>query len=183
MLTLFKFKYPKIAILIATILLAYFIFHNPATQDFVQHLDSFSYLGIFFAGLLFSFGFTTPLAGGFFLTVQPQNIFVAAIVGGFGALLADLTIFKIIRFSFIDEFNQIKKSQFAKGFQNIMEKSLPQKIKLYLFYAIAGIIIASPLPDEVGVTMLAGITKINIQTLALISFACNTLGILLILLI
>ena len=48
-------------------------------------------------------------------------------------------------------------------------------------YAFVGILIASPLPDEIGVIMLAGLTKINFKILAIISFILNTLGILIIL--
>ena len=50
-------------------------------------------------------------------------------------------------------------------------------------YAFAGILIASPLPDEAGVTMLAGLTKISVKSLALISFILNTLGIIILLIL
>ena len=50
-------------------------------------------------------------------------------------------------------------------------------------YAVAGLIIASPLPDEAGIILLAGLTKIKASILAPISLAMNTLGILILLLI
>jgi uncharacterized membrane protein YdjX (TVP38/TMEM64 family) len=50
-------------------------------------------------------------------------------------------------------------------------------------YAIAGLIISSPLPDELGVSMLAGLTTINAKKLSIISFIMNSLGILIMLMI
>jgi hypothetical protein len=47
----------------------------------------------------------------------------------------------------------------------------------YLTFAFAGFLFASPLPDEAAVMVLAGISKINIRTLAIISFVFNTIGI------
>jgi len=46
-----------------------------------------------------------------------------------------------------------------------------------------GILIASPLPDEAGVIMLAGLTKIKSNVFAILSFSLNTAGILILLLI
>ena len=65
----------------------------------------------------------------------------------------------------------------------LIEKKLKHKLKVYLMYAIAGIIIASPLPDEAGIIMLAGLTKIKMHNLAILSFLFNTLGIIIILFI
>src|SRR3989344_289257 len=84
-------------------------FHNDFVQSIVISLGELSYLGIFIAGLFFSFGFTTPFAIGFFLTVGAENIFIAALIGGCGALISDILIFKLIRFSFMDEFKRLEK--------------------------------------------------------------------------
>src|SRR3989344_3887713 len=98
---LFRFKYPKITILIICILAAYYIFRDPSVQSYLSGLENFSYLGIFIAGFFFSFGFTTPFSIGFFLVSNPENILLAALIGGFGALIADFIIYKLIRLSFM----------------------------------------------------------------------------------
>jgi uncharacterized membrane protein YdjX (TVP38/TMEM64 family) len=46
---------------------------------------------------------------------------------------------------------------------------------------MAGFFIASPLPDEIGVSLLAGFTRIEEKKFALVSFALNTLGIIVLL--
>lgn len=133
--------------------------------------------------MLFSFGFTAPFAVGFFLALNPQSIIMAGIIGGMGALIADLIIFKFIRVSFTGEFKRLEKTKALKEVGLLIEKKLKHRLKVYLMYALAGIVIASPLPDELGVIMLAGLTKIKIHSLAILSFLLNTLGIIIILLI
>lgn len=180
---LLKIKYPKLFGLALTISLAYVVFSNIAVKEFVAHLNDFGYLGAFVAGLFFSFGFTSPFSAGFFITFEPKNILLAALLGGFGAMISDITIFKTIKISFMDEFLEIKKTKYFSKIRKLVYKNIGQKFKLYLSYVFAGIIIASPLPDEVGITFLAGLSEINIGVLALIGFILNTLGIFILLLI
>ncbi|MEK6892922.1 MAG: hypothetical protein AABX07_01845 [Nanoarchaeota archaeon] len=146
-------------------------------------MGKLSYLGIFIAGILFAFGFSTPFAAGFFIFLNPSSIWLAAILGGLGALISDLLIFKFIRVSFKNEFEQLKRTKLIKTISELIEKSLTKKIKLYLMYTFVGILIASPLPDEIGIIMLAGVTKIKVKNLAIISFILNSLGILILLVI
>ncbi|MCX6748916.1 MAG: hypothetical protein NT076_04900 [Candidatus Pacearchaeota archaeon] len=181
MKTLFKFKYPKLTLLAIFIILSYMLFSNPLISSFISQLDNLKYLGIFIAGLLIPFGFTAPISVGFFIVANPSNILLSAIIAGFGAMLGDLFIFNIIRFSFMNEFNKLENTHAAKKLNKIIEKDLGKKIKNYLLYIFAGIIIASPLPDELGVIMLAGLTKINQKILATTSFILHTLGILVLL--
>lgn len=54
---------------------------------------------------------------------------------------------------------------------------MPPKAVLYLSTGVAGFIIASPLPDEIGVTLLAGVTKIETRVVAVVALTLNTVGI------
>lgn len=179
---LFRFKYPKLLLLILIVIFTYVLFTQPYFEDSVYVIKNLGYISIFIAGLLFSFGFTTPFAIGIFLSLNPENIFLASILGGFGAMISDLFIFKIIKFSFIDEFKLLEKTTSFRTILSLINKNIGHKIRIYLLYAFVGVIIASPLPDEIGVMMLAGLTSIKIKKLAFISFVFNTLGILILLL-
>ncbi|HLF53600.1 MAG TPA: hypothetical protein VI544_00290 [Candidatus Nanoarchaeia archaeon] len=175
------FDYPKLAGLVIAIIAAYFIFSNPQIAGYVSKLNGLGYLGVFIAGLFFTFGFTAPFAAGFFITLNPENIWLAAFLGGFGAMLGDLLIFKFIRFSFIDEFQRLENTRVMRKTSSLIDRTLGHKIKIYIMYALAGLLIASPLPDEAGVILLAGLTRIKANILAIISFIMNTLGILILL--
>ncbi len=177
----FKFKYPKLALICISIIAAYFLFSNIDVQGLVSRLDIPAYLGIFIAGMLFSFGFSTPFAIGFFLTSSPENLFFAAIIGGLGAMISDLLIFHFIKSSVMDEFNRLEKTKAMRIMIDEIRRDFKKKIRSYLTYFFAGIIIASPLPDELGVGMLAGLTEIKPRILAAISFIMNSLGILIVL--
>jgi len=174
---LFKFKYSKILWLVVSIILTYIIFRNPSVSSFVSHLGNLSYFGVFIAGLLFSFGFTAPFAAGFFITLNPENILLVGVIGGIGALVSDLLIFSFIKVSFKNEFNKLRKTKLVRSIDKTIERGLGKKIKVYLMYVFAGFLIASPLPDEIGVIMLAGLTKIKIGLLVVLSFILNTFGI------
>ena len=180
---LFAFKYPKLLLLAITILLSYYLFNFPAFSSWISQLGSLSYLGTFIAGILFSFGFTAPFSVGFFLTTNAENIFLATVMGGIGAMTSDLLIFKIIKVSFLNEFESLKKEKLVKSIRKIVYNHSPTLLKHYLLYVFAGIIISSPLPDEIGVSLLAGLTTISAKKLAIIGFILNSIGIFLILLI
>lgn len=178
---LVSFKHPKLFLFILSILLAYYIFSRPEVSDFIFYLDEISYLGIFIAGIFIAFGFSAPFAVGFFITAQPQNLVLAVILGGLGAMTGDILIFKSIKFSFMNEFKELKREKVIKKIREIVQKHTPLLIKHYLLYVFAGFIIATPLPDEVGVSMLAGLTTIEPKKLAAISFVLHTIAIFLIL--
>ncbi|MDD4467870.1 MAG: hypothetical protein PHF68_01850 [Candidatus ainarchaeum sp.] len=180
---LFAYKYPKIILFILISILAFYLFHNNFFSDFISNLGQFVFLGEFIGGVLFSFGLTTPFAIAIFLKITPQNIFLASLIGGCGALISDLLIFKFIKISFEDEFDKLKKERPFLFMKKHIHTFINPTITHYLTFAFAGILFASPLPDEAAIMVLAGITKINLKTLALVSFVCNSIGIFFILLI
>jgi len=180
---LFKFPYPKLVLLALMTAAAYYIFSQSGVGAYFSGIGDLSYIGAFVSGLLFSFGFTTPFAIGIFMSLPANNIFLAAAIGGFGAMISDFLIFTFIKASFIDEFEKIKKTKSIRIFLGILEKNIPEKIKHYILFIMAGLVIASPLPDEIGIIMVAGISSIKPRILAALSFIFNTLGILILLLI
>jgi uncharacterized membrane protein YdjX (TVP38/TMEM64 family) len=175
---LFRFKYPKLALLAIATVAAYWLFSMPEVVAAINGLNGWEYLEIFVAGLFFSFGFTTPFAIGFFLTVEPSSVLGAALVGGLGAFLSDVVIFHTIKFSFMDEFHRLKRTAAMRKLRELIRRDFNAHVSNYLFYVFAGLIIASPLPDELGVSMLAGLTHIRPMTFAAISLLCNAAGIL-----
>ncbi|MBM3247083.1 hypothetical protein FJZ17_00900 [Candidatus Pacearchaeota archaeon] len=177
-----KLKYPKFALLILLFVLAYFIFQGSDTIGVSKNISSLGYFGAFIAGCLFTYGFTTPFAIVIFLILGETtqlNILVMTILGGFGALLGDFLIFKFIRTSFKDEVIKLEHEKIVEE----AEHAIPLKIRHYIIPVLAGLIIASPLPDELGVTMLSVTRHIKPKVFAIISFVMNSLGILVMLLL
>ena len=180
---LFIFTYPKLTLYVLAIIASYFVFQIQSVQDFISSFGELLYLAIFFAGLLFSAGFSTPLSMGFFLTLDPSNLFLASLVGGLGALVSDLGIFSFVRLSFMDEFQKLEKTSLMVHIGDFFRAIVPYKLRTFLVYVLVCFIIASPLPDELAVTLLAGFTKVHGFWFGVISYLGNTLGIYLLLLI
>ncbi len=171
------FSYPKLTLYVIAVIGAYFVFQIPAIHEFISSFASWMYVAIFFGGLLFSAGFTTPIATGFFLALSPPDIYVAALVAGVGALIVDMGIFSFIRLSFMDEFKLLKHNSFIRHVSSGLEFIVPKNLRSFLVYLLAILIIASPLPDELGVALLAGFTKVHPYAFIGMSYIGNVLGI------
>ncbi|OGJ12448.1 hypothetical protein A3K82_02830 [Candidatus Pacearchaeota archaeon RBG_19FT_COMBO_34_9] len=174
---IFLFKYPKLFLLIIFIILAYYLFTRPFVSEWFNSVQRFSYVGILFAGFLTALGFTAPFGIGLLTKMIPSNILIGALIGGIGATIADMFIFKTIKFSFMDEFKRLKKTRIIKKIEEIVKKKKQVLVHHYLLYIFAGIILATPLPDELGVSMLAGLTTIKPLKLAIIGFLLHTTAI------
>jgi hypothetical protein len=178
---IFSFRYPKLFILIILIFLTYYIFSFPFVLTLIETFNRLGNLGILISGFLTSLGFAAPFGFGLLIKMNPQNILFASLIGGLGATIADLLIFKTIKFSFMDEFKRLEKTKLIREIEHIVKKDKHVLIRHYLMYIFAGIMIATPLPDEIGVSMLAGLTTIKPIKLALIGFILHTLMIFLLL--
>lgn len=177
------FKYFKLILLLVSISLAYYIFSNLEISNLIPNFKNLSYIGTFISGILFTFGFSAPFSVGFFIASQPNNIFLAAIIGGVGATIGDFFIFKTIKFSFMNEFEELKKTRVIHKIRKMIYNNKHILVKHYILYVFAGIVIATPLPDEIGVSMLAGLTSIKPLRLIIISFILHTAAIFMILMI
>ncbi len=173
--SIFKHKYKKLIILTITITLAYLIFREPGIYKYINNLSSLSYLGVFIAGMLFVFMFSAPFGIGFFLTLNPASLWLAALIGGIGAATADVLILKFFKVSFKDEIDDFENNKIFKKFSHRIKTKLRAKVRIYLMYLLAGFIIATPLPDEVGILMLAGLKKINPKLLWIIALVTHTI--------
>lgn len=173
-------KYPKFLLLFITFLIAYLLFNGRTNPKFYVFIVSLGFLGTFLTGILFTYGFTAaPATAIFLILAKEQNIFLAGLIGGLGALLGDLFIFNFIRYSFNDEVRKLYRERLVM----YVNGKTPNLIKRYLLPVVAGFIIASPLPDEIGVTMLAASRSISVKIFSVISYVLNTAGIFAVLII
>jgi uncharacterized membrane protein YdjX (TVP38/TMEM64 family) len=105
-------------------------------------------------------------------TLSPLEI---ALVAGLGAVVGDFTIFRFIKNNLIDEIELI----YIRLGGNHFSKMLHTKFFTWTLPVVGAIIIASPFPDEVGLSLM-GISKMKTRQFVLISFLLNAIGIFLI---
>ena len=167
-------RYPKLIFFLITLIAAYFLFQDRSSIGFDNFVSSLGYLGIFFTGLLYSYGFTSGFASSAFLVMDGDyNIFLAGILGGLGALFSDIVIFRFFKSTFYDEVERLSREKFIVGLSRI----IPGFIKKTALPVLGAVIIASPLPDELGVSLMASSKKLPPKTFAIISFFLNTAGV------
>ncbi|HLG23297.1 MAG TPA: hypothetical protein VI564_00020 [Candidatus Nanoarchaeia archaeon] len=176
----YAFKYPKFLLMFLTIFLAYEIFYGKTYPPFHDFVLALGYFGAFFAGMMYTYGFTAASAVSILMIMAPhQNIAATGIIAGFGALAGDLLIFKFVRSSFSDEVERLRDERIVKLALN----KIPAVIIKPILYLATIFVIASPLPDEIGVTMLAALKELPTKLFIIISYVLNTVGILVVLLI
>lgn len=161
-----------------TFAIAYILFLGRDFAPIQNTLLLLGYFGTFLAGILFTYGFTAaPATAILLILAKGQNILLSGLIGGLGALVGDFIIFKLIRNTFSDKIRKLSKEKTILKINNKM----PHLLKKYLVPVLAGFIIASPLPDEIGVSMLAASSSISTRAFLAISYLLNTAGILVIL--
>src|SRR3989338_1798917 len=171
---LLKIKYPKFLLLLLTFMLAYLLFYNRTYEPFHDFVASLSYIGTFISGALYVYGFTAaPATALLLILAKEQNIILASLVGGLGALIGDLIIFSAIRHAFADEIEKLFEEEIVK----YIHSKTPSFVKKYLVPAAVVFIIASPLPDEVGIALLAATRNISLRLFSVFSYLINTVGI------
>ncbi len=142
----------------------------------VFSLRDYSAVASFVAGIFFTSTFTiAPASVAIVHIAQHAPLPIVATWGALGAMCGDLILFYFIR------------DRFTKDLQDAIS---PRKMKHFLhsFHfgflkwlgpVLGAVIIASPLPDEFGISLL-GMSKVRTTVLMPISYAMNFLGIYLI---
>jgi hypothetical protein len=145
------------------------------TLDAFIKLFNFSYLlTAFFAGIFFTSIFTTAIGSAAFvvLGIDGYNPFTVGVVGGIGALVGDTLIFKFVR----NDLQADLAYLFRLRKQKSLRKLATAPFLHFLLPILGGFIIASPLPDELGVALLA-LSHIPTRYFSVLSFLFNALGI------
>ena len=125
----------------------------PPLYDF---LISLGYFSSFLTGMLFAYGFTAiPATAIFLILAKEHNIVLAAFIGGFGSMIGNFFIFRFIRSKFADDFEKLSQEKIVVYFDNKM----PNLLKKYSIPVLAGLIIVSPLPSEIGISLLIALER------------------------
>lgn len=171
------YKYKRLTILglILVFSLFTFSFQNSAITSLIAYLGV---AGAILAGFMYAFSFTAFIATGILLTLgNTENILLVGFSAGIGSVIADLLILRVAKVSFENEFKSLYKERIFRT----ITRPIPRPVQHFLKVLLAMLIIASPLPDEAGVTLLANGYLLPRPFFAIMSFVLNTAGIFLIL--
>jgi hypothetical protein len=175
-----KIKYPKLSLFIISVILVYFLFSGLANKPLHDALLLTGYFGTFLAGLLYPFALTSAAGTGILLILaKEQNLLFAVVVAGIGALISDIFLFLFVTYSFNDELQKLSNEKIVRT----VNGWIPDSIRVYLLATFAGLLIASPLPTEIGILLMTSIKSMSFKKFISIIFVLHTSAIFIILLI
>lgn len=169
-------RYENTALLVLSLILVFYLAQTPLLNNVIETAGKLSYFGAFVVGIFFVSTFTVApaLVVLYHLAETSLNPIEVAVLAGLGAMIGDYVIFRFVKDKVFEELKPV------------FDKLQPPSVKILFhspYFAWLGplfgaILIASPLPDEVGVSML-GLTKLKQWQFFLITFVLNAAGILL----
>ena len=165
-----------LGLIILSILVAVILAKTGALESLITSTQEMRFIGSFIAGILFVSVFTAaPATIALGEIAQSNSVITVALIGGLGALIGDLLVFRFVKDKLSEDLlNLIKTSKSERLTPMTKIKGLRWVVPL-----IGALIIASPLPDEIGVAML-GLSKIKNSLFIPLSFILNSAGILVI---
>ncbi len=159
--------------LLASVLTAYLIVRLGTVDNFLDSVSGLTHVGSFLAGIFFTSLFTTVPAivvlGELALTTP---LWIVALFGGLGAVVGDYILFLIVRQGLSKDIEYLIAHSSFKRLRKIMHTKLFHHMLPFL----GALVLASPLPDEIGLAML-GFSKVDKDRFLLISLVTNSFGI------
>lgn len=159
--------------LIASLVLFFYLAGTPFVDRVITEIGTLGYVGAFITGIFFVSTFTVaPAAVVLFHLAETLHPIEVAILAGLGAMIGDYLIFRFM------------KDRVFEELLPVVRRLHTPKIKLlfkspyfaWLLPLVGAFVIASPLPDEVGVSML-GLSAIKKWQFFALAFVLNAIGI------
>ena len=130
-------------------------------------------LASFVSGVFFTSVFTiAPAAVALTHIMETAPVGTVAFWGALGSLCGDMILFFFIR----DKFSEDLRRSFKPSFVKHLFASFHFGFLKWLSPILGALIIASPLPDELGLALM-GLSKTRVAVIIPVSFAMNWLGI------
>lgn len=169
--------FKDLGIIALSVVIAIVLVRTDALVSILTRTEELEFWGSFFAGIFFTSIFTTaPAIVTLGEIAQHYPIVLTAFAGAAGAVVGDLIIFRFVRERFSEHLMEVFGTQ---GGRRRFTHLLKIRSFRWLTFLVGGLIIASPLPDELGVALL-GFSKMKISGFIAIAFIFNFIGIIII---
>lgn len=157
-----------------SVAIAVFAVKTGAVGELLASAGGLRFIGGFIAGMFFVSVFTVaPAAAVLVELFQTHPLLEVALVGGLGALLGDWVMFRLLRDRVAGDLAYLLE---RPGLRRLGAVFGPKSFR-WLTPLAGALIVASPLPDEIGLALL-GLSRLSTARFLPLSFALNFLGIL-----
>jgi uncharacterized membrane protein YdjX (TVP38/TMEM64 family) len=170
---IYEWNYWKTLLTVLAIFLTLYLILTDSLTYLLDSIKNYGYFGSYFAGFLYSETITSIFSIAIFFTLAEEglNPWLLSFIGALGAMSYDYIIFNYVK----------NKSGKSIKIHNKKYKipEIKSKFLRKISPLIAGLIIASPLPDELA-AVLFGFEHYSVKKFIILSFVFNFLGILII---
>jgi hypothetical protein len=163
-----------IGIIFLSIILAISLIRTGTLDKLFLGLQDWQFLGAILAGIFFVSIFTAvPASVVLFEMATVNSVWFVAFWGAIGCLIGDLIIFRFVKDNLSESMMSLVRESRKKRIMSIFEL----KIFRWVIPLLGALIVASPLPDEIGLMMM-GFAQMKIKWFIPTSFILNFFGIL-----
>lgn len=142
--------------------------------DIVDNTRESELVGSFVSGIFFTSSFTVAPAGTVLVEISRVNgVLLTALFGAFGAMLGDLVIFRFAKNRFVEHLSGYVREI---GGTERLRRFFTRPSTRWVSIAIGTLVLASPLPDELGVAIL-GANRLDGRLMLPLAFVANAAGI------
>ena len=166
-------RFKNTLLLIISLIVFFYFADTPLVKNVINGIGNLGYFGAFLTGIFFVSTFTVaPASVVLFYLAKELAPLEVAFFAGLGGVVGDYIIFRFLKDRVFEELKPV--------FMSLGGMRLSHLFATPFFAWVAPVagafIIASPLPDEVGVGLL-GISKLKNWQFLLLSLVLNSIGI------
>lgn len=179
-----RLRYPKLILLSLSIFIGFLIYFDQNNFHFHSLIYNSGYFGIFIAGALLAHGFTMGPAIAMLLIISENHpLLSTSLIATTGTIIGNAIAYNLLRISYHQELAELSRLPFFVRLQKWADKNTPEFVRTYVLPVFAGIISATPLPDEFSVVLIKASKKISITAFTIITAIVSIFGVTIILLI
>lgn len=160
-------------IFILSVFLAIWLAKSGVIAQLVSHTADAGIIGSFIEGFFFTSILTTvPAVVALVESARYVPAWELALAAGLGAVCGDLLLFRFVRSRMVEHI--LKTALHPRSIR--FGKRLSSGALVWLGPLLGVVVIASPLPDEIGLVMM-GLSRVSVYQFLPLSFAANAGGI------
>jgi hypothetical protein len=169
-----RWKYKHLTYFLVSLLVVGVLSKVPHFHDLMHKLAQAGYWGAFIGGILYISSFTAAIGALLLISLtETVPIIPLCLLAGLGGLVGDLLIFKFIRSEMKNELHRLYDILGGTSITRLFKRNKPLS---WLVPILGAVVIASPLPDEIGISML-GVTQIRMAHFSIMAFVLDIVGV------
>jgi len=169
--------YKKILLFILSVVIVFLLSQIPYFREAILGIGDWGYFGAIAIGFFYVITFTTvPALAVLYNLSLFLNPIELSLLAGVGSVIGDLVMFKLFKNKSLLHFH----SEERKTKHSSLQRALHKRYLTWLTPILGALIIASPIPDELGISLLS-VSKIKQWQFIILTYILDSVGIYLLL--